>query len=233
MGMPFYIPQILKDTVLARADDNMFTRNKSKMTGNISISSTAGIDLAAMKEFSKKMGISINDFVLCALTTTLNTIFKENNDPVEEFKIVIPANIRFKFYPTKEEVKLENKFAAIPLTVPTTDKMETSYGKIKRVTGQLRGSLGLIYAVYALSFWSTMLTPRAAVLNTIETMSAKFTWTNQALRLQRPRKRRAHPQPQSAILPHGRRVARFHSLRHFLERCSPHGSPERRSHLRS
>lgn len=165
--MPFYIPQILKDTVLARADDNMFTRNKSKMTGNISISSTEGINLDAMKEFSKKMGISINDLVLCALTTTLNTIFKENNDPVEEFKIVVPANIRFKFYPTKEEVKLENKFAAIPLTVPTTDKMETSYGKIKSVTGQLRGSLGLIYAVYALSFWSTMLTPRAVVLNTI------------------------------------------------------------------
>lgn len=160
---------------MARADDNMFTRNKSKMTGNISISSTAGIDLAAMKEFSKKMGISINDFVLCALTTTLNTIFKENNDPVEEFKIVVPANIRFKFYPTKEEVKLENKFAAIPLTVPTTDKMETSYGKIKVVTGQLRKSLGLIYAVYALSFWSTLLTPRAAVLSTVQTITGKFT----------------------------------------------------------
>ena len=132
--MPFYIPQILKSTLFAKPDDNMFTRAKSKMTGKISISSAEGINMDEMKEFSKKIGISINDLVLCAMTTALNTIFKENNDPVTEFQIAIPANIRFSFYPTKEDVKLENKFAAIPLTVPVTDRMETSYGKIKNAT---------------------------------------------------------------------------------------------------
>ncbi len=47
---------------------------------------------------------------------------------------MIPANIRFKFYPTPEEVKLENKFAAIPMLVPLTENMDSAYGQIKKVT---------------------------------------------------------------------------------------------------
>lgn len=50
-------------------------------------------------------------------------MFKEKKDPSKYFKMAIPANIRFKFYPTREELKLENKFAAIPLTVPLTKDM--------------------------------------------------------------------------------------------------------------
>jgi hypothetical protein len=31
---------------------------------------------------------------------------------------VIPANIRFEFYKTRENIKLENKFSAIPMKLP-------------------------------------------------------------------------------------------------------------------
>jgi hypothetical protein len=49
-------------------------------------------------------------------------------------QIVVPANIRFGFYPNRESMKLENHFAAIPLTVPLTESMDSAYGKIKKIT---------------------------------------------------------------------------------------------------
>lgn len=44
--------------------------------------------------------------------------------------MMIPANIRFAFYPTREEVKLENKFAVVPLKVPLTEDMQSAYPQI-------------------------------------------------------------------------------------------------------
>ena len=41
--------------------------------------------------------------------------------------MIMPASIRFKFYATREQVKLENKFAAMCLRVPLTDSMESAY----------------------------------------------------------------------------------------------------------
>jgi len=59
---------------------------------------------------------------------------KNSGDPLgtksdEEAKmnICLPANIRWKMYETKEDVKLENKFAGIPLTVPLVSNMKDSY----------------------------------------------------------------------------------------------------------
>ena len=57
----------------------------------------------------------------------MNTIFREKGDKNKEMKLVIPANIRFKFYPSPDKVKLENKFAAIPLTIPLVEDMKRSY----------------------------------------------------------------------------------------------------------
>jgi hypothetical protein len=52
---------------------------------------------------------------------------KEKGDTPKEVQICIPANIRFEFYPTREDVKMENKFAAIPLKLPLVTNMEKSY----------------------------------------------------------------------------------------------------------
>ena len=90
---------------------------------------------------SKKINVTINDIVTSALSTAMNVMFKENKDPAKDFTVVIPANIRFKFYASVEDVKLENKFAAIPLTVPLMDKMEEAYPRIQKVTKALKGNL--------------------------------------------------------------------------------------------
>ena len=89
--------------------------------------------------------------------------------------MVIPANIRFAFYPTKKAVQLENKFAAMSLKVPLTPSMPEAYVPVKKVTKLLRGAITDIYANYAMSFWSGKLVPRFLTLNGIEAVSDKFT----------------------------------------------------------
>jgi hypothetical protein len=73
---------------------------------------------------SKKLKVTINDLVSSSISVALNQVFKENNDPVKEVLIAIPANIRFKFYPTFDKVKLENKFSAMPLILPLAATMQ-------------------------------------------------------------------------------------------------------------
>jgi len=76
---------------------------------------------------SKKFGVTINDVIMCATSAALKTLFEEKKDKTTEINMVIPANIRFKFYKTRQSVKLENKFAAIPLRVPLVESMESGY----------------------------------------------------------------------------------------------------------
>lgn len=118
--VPFQIPKLVIQSFLSSPDRNSLMLNKQRMSGNINISSSPSIDFEALKTTSKKMNVTVNDIILCALTTALHGYFKEKNEVVESVKVLIPANIRFYFYPTAKDVKLENKFTAIPLTIPIT-----------------------------------------------------------------------------------------------------------------
>ena len=72
----------------------------------------------------------------------------------------MPVNIRLGFYKTREDIKVENKFAGMPLTVPLTESMETSYDQITKVTQDLKGAMGCIYAMYVFFNWSGKISPR-------------------------------------------------------------------------
>lgn len=70
---------------------------------------------------------------------------------------------------------MENKFAAISVTVPLTETMQKAYGPIKVVTEQLKNTMGLIYGVYAISFWSALFLPRLVSNMTVLGVSKKYT----------------------------------------------------------
>lgn len=55
---------------------------------------------------------------------------------------------------------MENKFAAIPLRVPVTENMDAAYKLVKKVTNKIKGNIGYIYSMYALSFYSNIFLPR-------------------------------------------------------------------------
>ena len=73
------IPKILINSLLFKKDVNLFTKRRQgkQLSGLINISSSPGLDLDEIKTAGKKLGATINDIILCAVTTSLNTIFKE------------------------------------------------------------------------------------------------------------------------------------------------------------
>jgi len=56
---------------------------------------------------------------------------------------------------------MENKFSALPVIVTLSDSMEKSYANVKKATTLLKNSIGIVYSVYAMGFWSSVLLPRA------------------------------------------------------------------------
>lgn len=70
---------------------------------------------------------------------------------------------------------MENKFAAISLTVPLTESMQKAYGPIKKATEKLKNAMGLIYGIYAISFWSALLLPRFISYAAVLGVSKKYT----------------------------------------------------------
>ena len=89
----------------------------------MNVSTSLPINIEDLKEVSKVEGVTINDVVLAALSNTFSTVFKEKNDPTKEIHLNMPVNIRFNFYKTPEEVKIENKFSIMPLRIPLHDSM--------------------------------------------------------------------------------------------------------------
>ena len=145
------------------------------MGGEINVQSSKFIDLRLLKALSKKIKVTINDIVNCALSVSLEKIFRENNDDSKSVKIVIPASIRFAFYPTKDDVKLENKFAAIPVTLPLVKDMESAVPQIKAATKHLKGGISYIYAIYAIQTLANIFLPRFIPKMQTEQISEKFT----------------------------------------------------------
>lgn len=89
----------------------------------MNISSALPIATDDLKKISKAEGVTINDVMLCALSTSVNTIFKEKGETSKDIHLNMPVNIRFNFYKTREEVKIENKFSIMPLRIPLSQNM--------------------------------------------------------------------------------------------------------------
>lgn len=56
--------------------------------------------------------------------------------------------MRFGFYPTPDDVKIENKFAVLPIKMPLVSNMVESYKQIKSATKIFKTSIGYIYTSY-------------------------------------------------------------------------------------
>ena len=168
--------------MLVRRDKNALTLGKKKMTGEINCSTSKQIDLIKLKELSKKLKITINDIILSAISTTIQEYFKLSGDKLGSkpdgkafINILIPANIRYGMYPTAEEVKLENMFAALPLQIPLFSNMKNSYKQIVNMTKDLKGKYPYIVASYVLSYWSSLLSPRFLPRLVLHESSLRFT----------------------------------------------------------
>ena len=132
LAVPFYLPLLVMSAFVGgMVSLNMATKTKN-ITGEMNCASSSVLKLQEIKDVSKKLGITINDLVSSSISVALKKVFVENNDNSDEVLICIPANIRFKFYPSVSEVKLENKFSAIPIVLPLTENMEKAIPVVKK-----------------------------------------------------------------------------------------------------
>lgn len=173
--MPFQILPFIWMTCFA-PDRNALTNKRriSGQSGNINISQAPGLDLEEIKQLAKARGATINDAILAGFLTSLHSIFKEMDEKIpESIHVAIPANIRFKFYASREKVKFENKFTGLAINAPLTPKMDLK--AVKTITNRIKGGIGMIYAGYASSRHFFKLAPRSLVRFMLENMSDKTT----------------------------------------------------------
>lgn len=147
--LPFQIIPFLWMSAF-RADKNTLTkkRDSNGLSGNINIAQAPGLDLEEIKQMAKARGATINDAILAGFLTSLYTVFKDVGEEIPRtIHVAMPANIRFKFYPSREKVKFENKFTALVVEAPLTPDFDLK--TVRKITNRVKGSIGMIYAGYA------------------------------------------------------------------------------------
>jgi hypothetical protein len=160
MSVPLHIFKVMKKNMFLKTLKNPLHDGKRTLTGNKLLATSSDFMLSDIKIAAKKLKVTINDLVTASLATAVKEYFEMKGDTkTDKINIVIPANIRFKHYETVEQIRIENKFAPISLTIPLEKTMEKSLEKVPKVTASLRSSFAEIYATYALSFYSTLFMP--------------------------------------------------------------------------
>jgi NRPS condensation-like uncharacterized protein len=150
---------MLINTLGVPRDKNILTVNKKKISGNINAATSNVLELSQIKEVSKDNGITLNDIVMSSFSTALHEYLEVKGEDTT-INLLMPANVRFKFYKDYEDIKLENKFSGVPIIMPVVSNMTEAYGKISKITKEIKKSFAYIYTSYALTFWTTMLAPR-------------------------------------------------------------------------
>lgn len=64
------------DTVMMSRDQNIITAKKDKMDGKINVATTPKIKMSEVKALSKRLGVTINDVMLCSLSASFSQYFK-------------------------------------------------------------------------------------------------------------------------------------------------------------
>jgi hypothetical protein len=84
LSFPFMIPFLLWDTAQIRKDNNYITKKKNKggFSGIMNCDCSEDFKFKEVKELSKKIGggVTINDLIASAITSSLRKLFKEKGD---------------------------------------------------------------------------------------------------------------------------------------------------------
>lgn len=158
---------------LSPAKNCMRDFSKEKHTGKKHCVYSEKISFNDVKTSSRTLNCSINDLIMFSLSNALATYFKRQGDEkTKNVSIMVPANIRWSMYKTFEAVKLENKFAPIPMTIPLETEPDKTIPKIKKVTKKMKSDFAVTYCMYLFARITGKLLPHA-VNNFIQNEGSK------------------------------------------------------------
>lgn len=125
---------------------------------------------------SRSLGVTINELMIAALSMGMARLFKDRGDAkTKRMRIAMPANIRWNYYRTYDEVKLENKFAPMALKIDLEDDAHSALERTKRVSRDMKKSFGKVYATYFLSLCTAYFTPLWLMKLGAESVTKPFT----------------------------------------------------------
>jgi len=165
---------------------NFYTTNplhdgKREVTGVKNVALGKKTELAPVKEACKKLGVTVNDMMTCALSIALKRYFiSVGDEQTSSCKIAMPVNIRWKPYNTFESVKLENKFAPIAVEIPLLSDPERALPAVYSVTSNMKSKFAEIYATYVGILMMGNIAPASLIakLNDMVSMSPTLAFSN-------------------------------------------------------
>lgn len=179
-----FIPLLLTESLFTLRDKNVMTAGKKKMEGKLNVASSKRMKIKEVKDLSKKLGCTVNDLFMSAVSSALKDYFRIRGDKVGKIddkdkksyvNAIMPVNIRWEMYPTRDSVQLENKFSALPFRLPLRTSLQKGLKPISKFTKKLKTSIPYIYSSYLLAYWTTVFSPRFFPRIVLHTTAMKFT----------------------------------------------------------
>jgi hypothetical protein len=105
----------------------------------------------------------------------MKQFFTENNDPQTSIQIALPTNIRFKFYETRSELKMENQFTFIQADMPLCEDMKQGLTDVVKLTKELKSKFIITYAQFLTTYLSQFLVPRCISAFVVDQVTRRYT----------------------------------------------------------
>jgi diacylglycerol O-acyltransferase / wax synthase len=190
MSIPFAAPGILIRRLLWRPDRHAL--HGARVSGKKQVAWTVPFDLAVIKEARKRLDATVNDVLMAMVTGALSRyLARHAGQYVDTMHISMPVNVRRP----DEPLKLENRFAAVPLALPAgIDQIAERVRAVKVQMDALKGSVVPI-VVYGIQHAMLTFLPQAVSRGLIDFLANKCTAVVTNV-----------PGPQRELLLAGRRV---------------------------
>ena len=176
LGIPFYLPGAMLASMKTKMLKNPLHDGKRDLSGQRHIATSKLYEFSEIKEAAHRWKETINDFTIACMACALKEYFIQAGDSMtDRVNIIIPANIRFGHYQKVEDIRMENHFSVVPLTIPLRDDLKASIQEVPRITRQLHSGFGPIYATYIMVRVAASIFPHWLMQKFINFTSKPFT----------------------------------------------------------
>eukprot|EP00347_Sterkiella_histriomuscorum_P012286 403369170 len=160
LSIPISFVNLFFSALSTRPKINPLHDGKRQLSGNRLCALGKFYEFSDVKQCARAQKITINDLITSCLSSSIKEYFVSKGDSrSDSINLVIPANIRFEHYKSLEELKLENKFAVVPLKIPLIEDINKSMKEIPKATKKLKTSFRDVYSTYFLTKLATKYFP--------------------------------------------------------------------------
>merc|ERR1711871_716132 len=109
------------------------------MSGNFTCHNSKVVSVKKTKELSKKMGVTLNDFILGVISKILKDYFVAQGDSSNEITVTMPFS--FKAIPeSKDDYTYGNQFVSLTIFLKLVGNLEKACEMAKQMTKKLKNS---------------------------------------------------------------------------------------------